>query len=129
MPGYVASRIGEALNDVGKAVRGAKILILGVAYKPDVGDIRESPALKIMANLVRKGAAVSFHDPFVDEIGVNGDRSARIDLTTTAVKAADCVALLTPHTSYDLEWLTDHAKLVFDASCALADRRDNVIRL
>jgi UDP-N-acetyl-D-glucosamine dehydrogenase len=129
MPGYVASRIGEALNDVGKAVRGAKILILGVAYKPDVGDVRESPALKIMAHLVRKGAAVSFHDPFVVEIGMNGDRLTRVDLTTKAVKAADCVAVLTPHTSYDFEWLTDHAKLVFDAPCALAGRRANVIRL
>jgi UDP-N-acetyl-D-glucosamine dehydrogenase len=129
MPAYVASRIGEALNDVGKAVKGAKILILGVAYKPDVGDIRESPALKIIAHLVRRGAEVSFHDPFVLEIGVNGSRSERIDLTTRAVKAADCVAVLTPHTSYDFEWLTDHAKLVFDAHGALGDRRANVIRL
>jgi UDP-N-acetyl-D-glucosamine dehydrogenase len=130
MPLYVASRIGEALNDVGKAVRGAKILVLGVAYKPDVGDIRESPAVKIIAYLFRKGAEVSFHDPFVMEVGVNGGRSARIDLTTEAVKTADCVAVLTPHTSYDLEWVTDHAKLVFDAHNALgADRRANVITL
>ena len=66
MPGYVAARIGEALNEVGKAVKGAKILVLGVSYKPDVGDVRESPALRVMAALHRRGARVCFHDPFVD---------------------------------------------------------------
>jgi UDP-N-acetyl-D-glucosamine dehydrogenase len=63
MPAYVASRIGDALNDAGKAVRGARILVLGVAYKVDVGDVRESPAIKVMKHLYRRGADVSFHDP------------------------------------------------------------------
>jgi UDP-N-acetyl-D-glucosamine dehydrogenase len=122
MPGYVAGRIGEALNDAGKATRGARILVLGVSYKPDVGDIRESPALKVMAYLYKRGAKVEFHDPYVSTVGVNGAVLARTELTARAVGAADCVALLTPHRLYDLEWLADRAQLVFDARNAFGDR-------
>lgn len=115
MPAYVATRIGDALNEAGKAVKAARILVLGVTYKPDVGDVRESPAIQVINNLTRRGAAVEFHDPYVDAIAVNGGALARTELSADAVARADCVALLTPHASYDLEWVARHAGLVFDA--------------
>jgi nucleotide sugar dehydrogenase len=130
MPAWVASRIGDALNDRGLAVKGAEIMVLGVAYKPDVGDVRESPAIKIAGLLHRRGARVSFHDPFIEEIAVNGGRLYRRDLTNDAVERAHCVALLTPHRNYDLDWLAEHAPLVFDATNAYGpNRRPNVVRL
>jgi UDP-N-acetyl-D-glucosamine dehydrogenase len=123
MPSWTASRIGEALNEAGKAVKGAHVLVLGVAYKPDLGDARESPALKVIGHLLRRGAKVTFHDPYVESVGWNGRNLARTELTTAAVRKADCVALLTPHTSYDLDWLGEHAKLVFDARNAFGSSR------
>jgi UDP-N-acetyl-D-glucosamine dehydrogenase len=130
MPAYVASRIGDALNDAGKAVRGADILVLGVAYKPDVGDIRESPAIKVMTHLHRRGAKLSFHDPFVETVTINGTVFRRADLSHGVVAASDCVAVLTPHKTYDLERVAENAGLIFDARNAYPnDRRINVVRL
>ena len=130
MPGWVASRLGEALNDAGKPVKGATILVLGVAYKPDVGDARESPALKVMAALNRRGARVAFHDPFVSSVPLNDKIISRVELSQRNLARADCVALLTPHRTYDLDWLATNARLVFDARNAFGpDRRPNVVRL
>jgi UDP-N-acetyl-D-glucosamine dehydrogenase len=130
MPAYVASRIGDALNDAGKAVRGADILVLGVAYKVDVGDIRESPAIKVMTHLHRRGANVSFHDPYVEAVNVNGDVLRRSQLTRKAISGSDCVAILTPHSGFDFEWIAAHSRLIFDARNAYPNgRRDNVVRL
>lgn len=130
MPGYVASRIGEALNEVGKATKGANILILGVAYKPDVGDIRESPALKVMSHLGRRGARVEFHDPYVPMITLDARPIDRTELTRRVIAEADCVALLTPHRGYDLDWIAQHAQLVFDARNAYGEMHDaKVIKL
>jgi UDP-N-acetyl-D-glucosamine dehydrogenase len=130
MPGYVAMRIGDALNDAGKPVKGARILILGVAYKPDVGDIRESPAVKVISLLSRRGADVAFNDPHASRVQVNGSPLASIELTQREIKSADCVAVLTPHHAYDLDWIAEHSNLLFDARNAFgADRRSNVVRL
>jgi UDP-N-acetyl-D-glucosamine dehydrogenase len=130
MPSYVASRIGEALNDAGISVRGARVLVLGVTYKPEVGDTRESPSIGVLGHLLRRGAEVSFHDPFVDEVTVNGGVLTRSELTERLVAATDCVALLTPHRAYDLDWLVEHTKLLFDARNASGDRRSaNVVKL
>jgi UDP-N-acetyl-D-glucosamine dehydrogenase len=130
MPRYVASRIGDALNDVAKAVRGANVLVLGVTYKPDVGDTRESPAINLMTHLYKRGANVSFHDPYVDTVMVNGTVIKRTDFTHRAVEASDCVAILTPHRAYDLDWIATHAKLIFDARNAYnSQHRRNVVRL
>ena len=96
MPGWVAARIGEALNEHAKPLKGARVLVLGVAYKPDVGDVRESPSLRVMSALVRRGVKLAFHDPFVDAVTVDGRRLARTELTTRAVASADLVALLDP---------------------------------
>jgi UDP-N-acetyl-D-glucosamine dehydrogenase len=130
MPAWVAGRIGEALNDQGKAVKGANILVLGVAYKADVGDVRESPSVKIIHLLRRRGARVSFHDPYVPELGVDGVSIRRTELTNTTIGKADLVAVLTPHSAYDLDWVAEHADVVFDARNAFGARRmANVVRL
>jgi UDP-N-acetyl-D-glucosamine dehydrogenase len=115
MPAYVAQRVVEALNDRERSVRGARLLVLGVTYKPDVGDVRESAAIHVMAHLARRGAVLSFHDPFVDHVDERGLDLHRVDLDEQAVAGADAVLLLTPHTTYDVADLTRTAALVFDA--------------
>ncbi len=130
MPAWVAGRIGEVLNDKSLSVKDARILVLGAAYKPDVGDVRESPAVKIMHLLHKRGASVAFHDPYVADVTLNGMTLHRTELTNHAVARADLVAVLTPHSAYDLDWVAEHAKLVFDARNAFApNRRSNVVRL
>jgi UDP-N-acetyl-D-glucosamine dehydrogenase len=115
---------------VGKAVRGATVHVLGVAYKPEVGEARESPAIKVMAHLDRRGAKVTFSDPFVESVDVNGRGVVRTDVTQRTVSTADCVAVLTPHRGFDLEWVSEHAQMVFDARNAFGHvHRDNVIPL
>ena len=115
MPEYVGRRIVAMLNNRGLSVKGAKLLALGVTYKPNVGDIRESAALEVLADLTRLGAKVSYHDPFVKQIRSHGLRLNCKPLTKEAVAEADCVLVLTPHDSYDIKQLTEHARLVFDA--------------
>jgi UDP-N-acetyl-D-glucosamine dehydrogenase len=130
MPAWVASRIGEVLNDGRRSVKDARILVLGASYKPDVGDVRESPAVKIMHLLHKRGAKVAFHDPYVSDVTLNGMTLQRTELTNHAVASADLIAVLTPHAAYDLEWVSEHARLVFDARNAFAsNRRSNVVRL
>jgi nucleotide sugar dehydrogenase len=130
MPGWVARRIGEALNEHAKPLKGARVLVLGVAYKPDVGDVRESPSLRVMSALARRGVKLAFHDPFVAAVTVDGRRLTRTELTARAVAGADLVALLTPHGSYDLAWLAGTARLLFDARNAYGPKeRHNLVRL
>jgi nucleotide sugar dehydrogenase len=123
MPAYVANRIGDALNEAGKTVKGATILVLGVTYKPDVADVRMSPALEVMQHLRRRRAVVEFHDPHVESVEVGGRTLARTELTRRAVAGADCVAILTPHRAYDLAWVAEQALLVFDARGAYGFER------
>ncbi|HYY78860.1 MAG TPA: UDP-glucose/GDP-mannose dehydrogenase family protein, partial [Actinomycetes bacterium] len=111
-------------------LKGARVLVLGVAYKPDLGDVRESPSLRVMAALGRRGVKLSFHDPFVAEVTVDGRRLARTDLSARAVAGADLVALLTPHSHYDLDWLARTAALLFDARNAYGPgERPNLVKL
>ena len=130
MPQYVAARIGDALNERGRAVKDANIVVLGVAYKEDVGDVRESPAVRVLGALQKRGAHVAFHDPFIRAISTNGLSLERTELTGRSVARADCVALLTPHRTYDLDWIAETASMVFDARNAYeSDRYPNVVRL
>jgi len=115
MPAYVARRIMDALNRRRVAVRGSRLLALGVTYKPDVGDVRESAAIQVLAHLHSWGAKLSFHDPFVQEIDDHGVHLRRKRLTDRLVADADAVLLLTPHSSYDLPAICAGAQLVFDA--------------
>jgi nucleotide sugar dehydrogenase len=130
MPTYVAGRIIDALNDRDVPVRGARVVALGVTYKPDVGDIRESAAIEVLARLRKRGADVVFHDPFVDRVDEPGLSLRRRRLTDALLESADCVALLTPHASYDLDHIVATSALVFDARNAIGSRApEHVVRL
>ena len=117
MPRYVVNRVMEALNDRGKPLKGSKILVLGVAYKPDIDDVRESPALDVIALLKRKGAQVEYHDPYIPHIHHEAD-GWRMDSTPdlmVSVAAADGVVIITDHKVYDYKSIVECAKFVFDS--------------
>jgi UDP-N-acetyl-D-glucosamine dehydrogenase len=134
MPRYVVGRILDALNDRGKVLRGAKVLVLGAAYKPDIDDIRESPALDIIGLLMKKGAQVSYHDPYIPEIHheTEGWRMQSVPDMTAAVEAADVVVIVTNHAVYDYASILSRARFVFDTRNALGKvpgEREKVVRL
>ena len=110
-PGYCVDRIARALNEAERSVKGARILILGVSYKPGVGDIREAPALEIVAMLRALGAEVSYHDPFVPELGELGLRSVELD---AGLAEADIAAIVTAHPDIDYDSLVAAAPLTID---------------
>lgn len=115
MPEYVVYRIFEVLNEVGKSIKWSKLLVLGVSYKKDIGDIRESPALEVMNLLLGKGAEVNYHDPYVPEFSYLETHWRSVEeLNAELFKDMDCVVILTDHSSYDWEWVTKNANLVFD---------------
>jgi UDP-N-acetyl-D-glucosamine dehydrogenase len=114
MPDYVVERVGDALNDRGKSLRGSRILILGVSYKKDVGDIRESPALKVIDRLHRKGASVSYHDPFVPVCANGKGPMASVSLDERSIADADCVLILTDHSGLPYDAVLRGARLVVD---------------
>lgn len=123
MPEHVVGLIMDALNGRGQAMRGASVLVMGVTYKADVNDIRESPALEIMELLEKKGAHVSYADPFTPQIALNGLKLAAVEATPGALAAADCVLILANHTSFDAALIADRAKLVVDTRNALKAHR------
>ena len=129
-PEFVASKVMDALNDRGKALKGAKILALGVAYKRDVDDVRESPALDVMSLLLDKGADISFSDPFVAEVELKGRRMKGVPLEDATVKAADAVLLLTDHTAFDRAAIAGCAGLVIDTRNAFKGiAGDHILRV
>ena len=114
MPGYVVTKVSDVLNLYERSVKGSGVLVLGVTYKPNVGDIRESPALDIIEMLQQKGAHVTYHDPFIPHLTVgNLDMECAV-LDAETVSSANCVVITTNHESYDYQWLIDQAKCVFD---------------
>ena len=115
MPAYVVEKIANALNEDRKPVNGSKILVLGVAYKRDINDVRESPALDVMHLLEERGAAVSFHDPFVPSIREEGDVRDGIDLTADIVASMDAVVVVTDHRDVDYQLVMDNAQLIVDS--------------
>ena len=130
MPDYVVRRIGEALNDAEKAIRGSRILCVGLTYKPGVDDLRESPSLHVARRLMAKGAAVSYHDPFVAEVTVDSKRLESIPLTPACLESQDCVVILTAHPGLDVRTIQQTARLVFDCRGVTAGiDAPNVIRL
>lgn len=119
MPDHVVGKVAEALNDDRKAINGSKILVLGAAYKPNVGDVRESPALDIILLLQQRGGEVSYHDPYIPDLSHEGIPLQSIALSDRALAEADCVVLVTDHDSYDRQRLADHARLILDTRNAL----------
>ena len=127
MTEHIAHRIGRALNDDKKSIRGSKILIIGVAYKKDIDDMRESPALRIMDLLKYKGAKITYHDPNVKNVGP----LKSLDLTQNTINEQDAIVITTDHTNIDYKSLGKHAKLIVDTRNIMAtvkNPKDRVIR-
>ena len=133
MPHHVVEKIADALNVHGKAVRGAQVLVLGVSYKRDIDDVRESPAIDVMATLERKGATLSYHDPHVPHIDARdwpGNRDLEsVALTDAAIDAADCVVILTDHRAFDYDALVQRARLIVDSRNAIKGVHSHVFKL
>ena len=125
MPEHVVNLVLDSLNDRARALRGASVLVLGVAYKRDVNDIRESPALEIIEMLARKGAQVSYADPFIPQLALDGHKLTAVEPTREAVSAADCVLILTDHSLFDYAMIAECAPLVVDTRNALKHRRQS----
>jgi len=123
MPRYVVGRILDAMNDRGKVLKGSKVLVLGVAYKPDIDDVRESPALDVIALLKKKGAQVEYHDPFIPHLHHEheGWKMDSISDVMPAVEAADAVVIVTNHKAYDYKAILEKASFIFDSRNALGE--------
>jgi UDP-N-acetyl-D-glucosamine dehydrogenase len=115
MPEYCAERAAKILNRHQKPLNGSKILILGVAYKQDIDDYRESPALKVIQELEQSGAHIDIYDPHISEFFINGNKyPTASELSETLVARADLVIITTAHTSVDYAFVQNHAKAIFD---------------
>jgi nucleotide sugar dehydrogenase len=139
MPYHVVEKISEGLNSQGKSLRGAKVLILGVAFKRDVDDARNSPAQRVIELLLSKGAEVSYNDPYVPsfKVGDNvfyskGLKLESVDLTEEIIKGKDCVVIVAGHSLYDYDWIVRHASLVVDtvnATKSVREGREKILRI
>ena len=115
MPSYVVGKVSDALNDAGLPIKGSRLLLLGMAYKAEVHDTRESPSLEIMRQLLSRGGDVRYCDPFVEEVELDGTRHESVPWSAEEVRSADCVVVLTAHRVFREEPLWDDARLVVDA--------------
>ncbi len=133
MPRYVVARLLDAMNDRGKALKGSRCLVLGAAYKPDIDDIRESPALDVIGLLQKKGAQVEYHDPYIPRLKTHDDVEMQsVPDLMEAVSRADCVVIITNHKCYDYKALLDNAKFIYDSRNALGKmgkESEKVVRL
>jgi UDP-N-acetyl-D-glucosamine dehydrogenase len=132
MPRHVVEKVQDALNQHGKALKGSRVLVLGAAYKPDIDDLRESPALDVIGLLMQKGAEVIYHDPFVSHIQHDSwEKSSATDYLEEIGKA-DCVVIVTNHSTYDYESILKKARLIIDTRNALGNagrENEKVVRL
>jgi len=134
MPRYVVSRVMEGLNERGKALKGSKVLVLGAAYKPDIDDVRESPALDVIGLLKQKGASVEYHDPYIQHIHheMDGWQMDSVKDMMKAVEEADAVVIVTDHKVYDYKTIVECSKFVFDSRNATREfvkGAENIVRL
>ena len=118
MPGYVVERVADALNEEGKAIKGSRVCVLGIAYKKDVDDPRESPGFELMDLLVKQGAQVTYHDPYIPSLPSMRRyphlRMGSTELTADYLQSQDCVLIATDHSTYDYQWIVEHSPLVVD---------------
>jgi UDP-N-acetyl-D-glucosamine dehydrogenase len=115
MPAFVVQKVREALNRNRKPVNGSKVLVLGVAYKPNIDDVRESPAIDVIRELEKDGAQVEYHDPYVPEVVDQDRRWVGVSLTAERLDASDVVVIVTDHRDFDLEWIFDRARILVDS--------------
>ena len=130
MPHRMMVKISSALNHHRKPLNGSKILFLGAAYKPDIADERESPALKIMREVMRKKGEVYYHDPYISSITLDGGTGLEsVDLTEDTVRGMDCVVISTRHSCFDFTWLEDNAGLIVDLVNAYPEESEKIYKL
>ena len=130
MPNHVLTLISDALNTKKKSVNGSKILVLGMAYKNDIDDMRESPAITVCELLLQRGAKISYHDSFIPSCQLNLKTFNSVKLTSAEIKKADCVVILTNHSNVDYKEVVKNSKLVVDTRNATKGiRRKNIIKL
>ncbi|HEY3246318.1 MAG TPA: nucleotide sugar dehydrogenase [Phycisphaerae bacterium] len=134
MPKYVIARLAEALNEHGKPIKGSKILVLGLAYKKNVDDIRESPSIELIEMLRERGAQVDYNDPFVPKTPKQREHNLGMtsrELSEALLREYDCVLIATDHSAYDYPWIVRHAQLVVDtrnATAACTDGRQKIVK-
>ena len=131
MPYFVREKVMRSLNEAGKSLKGADVLVVGVAYKKDIEDWRESPAIKVMELLLKDGANIDYHDPYVAKFVEHGKQWHSIPLSKERIERADCVLILTEHSNVDYERICSSAKLVVDTRNATKDvsNREKVVLL
>jgi UDP-N-acetyl-D-glucosamine dehydrogenase len=132
MPYHIVNRTIEALNRKEKSIQNARILVLGLAYKKDIDDTRESPALKIISLFMAKGARVAYNDPYVPRAAGHREYPGldlrSVELTTRRLRTSQAVIIATDHSVYDYEWIVRNAPLVVDTRNAIKKKRKNVIK-
>jgi UDP-N-acetyl-D-glucosamine dehydrogenase len=134
MPDFVVQRTALALNDRGKAVKGSRILVLGLAYKPDIDDVRESPSFELIEKLEHLGATVDYNDPHVASTHTMRRHDLKmhsVPLTPESLKGYDCVLIATNHSCYDWQLIADHSRLIVDTRNAMANvtgKRDHIVK-
>ena len=114
MPKFVLQKVADALNDVGLPIKGSRILLLGVAYKADVADVRESPSLEVLRQLVARGGDVRYCDPHIPAVELDGEPHTSVPWSAEQVRAADCVVMLTAHRQFLEQPHWQHAALIVD---------------
>jgi UDP-N-acetyl-D-glucosamine dehydrogenase len=132
MPTYVVGKVNDALNRHRKSIRGSKILILGVAYKRDISDLRESPALDVIELLQKQGAQIQYNDPHVAKISQEHGALTSVPLTAELLKEMDCVVIITDHSDYDYQWIAENATSIVDsrnATRGVLESKDKIIKL
>jgi UDP-N-acetyl-D-glucosamine dehydrogenase len=133
MPDYVVRRLSLAMNDRGKALKGSRILVLGLAYKPDVDDVRESPSFELIEKLEELGAHVDYHDPHVPathKMRHHDLHMKSVEFSPATLKNYDCVLIATHHQAYDWQVVADNAKLIVDTRNATKNvkgKRDHIV--
>jgi UDP-N-acetyl-D-glucosamine dehydrogenase len=130
MPTFAISRVVDALNDRQRSLKGSKILALGMAYKRDTSDVRESPAIEVVKGLSEKGALVEYSDPYVPSLELDGKTLQSVALKPEVLRSADCVVLLTDHSGFDYQMIATHSQVIVDTRNAMkAFPGPNVLRL
>lgn len=129
MPRFAVTKVQDALNDLGKAVKGSRILVLGAAYKPDIDDVRESPSLDVIGLLQKKGATVSYHDPYIPTIRHDDWKMSSVPDYLAEARAVDVVVIVTNHSNYDYKALYNAAHLIVDTRNALKTQGKKVAKV
>ncbi|MFQ5850746.1 MAG: nucleotide sugar dehydrogenase, partial [Candidatus Binatia bacterium] len=130
MPAFTISRIADSLNEKQKSLKGSRILVLGITYKRDTNDLRESPAIEVLRGLHGKGAIVSYSDPYIPSLDLNGRAMKSVHLIPQFLRSVDCVVILTDHSAFNYAMVAAHSPLIVDTRNALKDfSPPNLIRL